>query len=170
MSPNRRASACLLALIALAGMGCSDETSSTAPAVRSEAAPALSVARPRPRGISISALQLSSTEIPITSSDVITPFTVTVTNPGPKDVAAIYLEGELQPSMNNQPPVTTFIAACPNPTGVVPRGDCTMTGWTAAQWPLYSPGPGTFTLRLVQLQADGTKTVLDSKIVAIVFV
>ena len=171
MLPRRTYSACLLAVVALAGAGCSDDAPFTAPAVPpTDAALAVAAAKPRPRVAFIADVQLSVITIPITPSDEITPFTVTVTNPGPKDAPGISLEGELQPTFNNQPPPSTaFIAACPNPNGIVPRGNCTMSNWIGSGWNL-SPGPGTFTLRLLQLQSDGTKKVLDTKIVDVVFV
>ena len=76
----------------------------------------------------------------------------------------------MQPTFNNQPsPVTAFIASCPNPTGIVPRGDCVMSNWIGSG-PLHSPGPDTFMVRLLQQQSDGTKKVLDTKTVAVVFV
>jgi hypothetical protein len=172
MSPTRRTlSACLLMIITVS-TGCSDHVTPTAP-VATHASVALSVAaaKPRPSRVPyISSLQLSTAYIPTSPSDEITPFTVTVTNPGAKDVQGISLEGELQPTLNNQSPLaTSFVASCPNATGVVPRGDCTMSNWISSG-ALLSPGPGTFTLRLLQRQPDGTKKVLDSKTVDVVFV
>ena len=82
----------------------------------------------------------------------------------------ISLEGVLEPTFNNQPPVATaFTAFCPTANGTVPRGDCVMSEWIRP-WPFISPGPGTFTLRLLQLQSDGTRKVLDTRTVAVVFV
>ena len=172
MSPTRRTfSACLFAVVALAGAGCSDDTAPTAPAAaHGSVALGVAAAKPRPRAPYISSLQLSTIYIPTSPSDEITPFTVTVTNPGSKDVLGISLEGELQPTFNNQPPpATSFVASCPNATGVVPRGDCTMSNWIASG-PFLWPGPGTFTLRLLQQQPDGTKKVLDSRTIDVVFV
>jgi hypothetical protein len=172
MSPKRRTySAGLLVFIALAIAACAGDVPSTAPAaIHPDAALAVTAVKPRPRAPYISDVQLSSINIPTSPSDEITPFTVTVTNPGSKDAQGIYLEGELQPTFNNQPsPATAFIASCPNPTGIVPRGDCVMSNWIGSG-PFLSPGPGTFTLRLLQQQSDGTKKVLDTKTVAVVFV
>ena len=136
MSPRRTYPACLLAIIALAGAGCSDDAPSTAPAAPpTDASLAVAAAKPRPRGAYISGLQLSSTTIAVSPSDEITPFTVTVTNPAQKDVQGISLEGELQPTFNNQPPPSTaFVASCPNPNGILPRGDCTMSNWISPAW------------------------------------
>jgi len=162
MMRNRRTYlACLLAVVALAGAGCSDEATPTAPAA-TRAVPALNpaAAKPRPRAPYISDLQLSS--IYVSLSGGFTPYTVTVTNPSQKDYKSIHLKGELQ-SQNNQPPTpaSAFLAYCPDPNGVVPRGDCTMSdGITGG--PNLAPGPGTFTLRVLQQQSDGTMTVLDS--------
>ena len=171
MSPNRRThSAWLIALVTMAA-GCSTDAASTGPVARyGEAALAAASAKPRPRVLSITDLQLSTIYIPTSPSDEITPFSVTVTNPGPKDVAGISFEGELYPTFNNQPPLaTTFVASCPSATGVVPRGDCTMSNWIMSG-PFLTPGPGTFTLRLLQLQSDGTKKVVDTRTVAVQFV
>lgn len=172
MSPTRRISpAGLLAFIGLAVAGCTGDVPSTAPAVKvPDAAVAAASAKPRPRTPFISDVQLSSINIPISPSDQYTPFTVTVTNPGPKDAQGISLEGVLEPTFNNQPPLaTTFTAFCPTPNGTVPRGDCVMSEWIRP-WALLSPGPGTFTLQLLQLQSDGTKKVLDTKTISVVFV
>ena len=94
-----------------------------------------------------------------------TPFTVTVTNPSPKDTPMIYLKGELK-SQNNQPPLpaTAFLAYCPFPNGIVPSGECTMSNGITGGATL-APGPGTYTLRVLQQQSDGTMKVLDSKTV-----
>lgn len=71
--------------------------------------------------------------------------------------------------MNNQPPApaTAFIAFCPLPNGIVPRGDCTMSNGITPG-PNLMPGPGTFTLRVLQQQSDGTMKVRDSKTVDVV--
>jgi hypothetical protein len=171
MLPRRTHSICLLAIAALVGSGCNDDAPSTAPTVlRTDAAFAIASVKPRPRTVYIADVQLSTLNIPVSPSDEITPFTVTVTNPSPKDVPGISLEGELQPTFNNQPPPSTaFTASCPNPNGIVPRGDCTMSNWIGAAWNV-TPGPGTFTLRLLQLQPDGTKKVLDTKVIDVTFV
>ena len=166
---RRTYTASLLALVTL-GAACSADAPPTAPtAIRPTAALAAAAAKPRPRTPYIADLQLSSISIPTSPSDEITPFTVKVTNPTSKDVLGISLEGVLEPTFNNQPPpATAFVATCPNPTGVLPRGDCVMSNWISSGSWIY-PGPGTFTLRLLQLQSDGTKKVLDTKVVAVVF-
>ena len=164
--------ACLLAATMLAGAGCSDDAPSTAPTPSPNAASlAMAAAKPRPRGPYISDLQLASTYIQLTPSDEYTPYTVTVTNPGPKDYQLIYLRGELQ-SPNFPPvPVSAFLAYCPNPNGVVPRGaDCTMSNGITTGWYNLTPGPATFTVKVLQKQADGTMTVLDSKTVDVVLI
>ena len=80
----------------------------------------------------------------------------------------IYLKGELK-SMNNQPPLpaSAFLAYCPNPNGIVPRGDCTMSDGITGGATL-APGPGFFTLRVLQQQPDGSMKELDSKTVDVV--
>lgn len=168
MIRNRRTrSASLLAVVALAGAGCSDNATPTAPAAtRPVAALNSAAAKPRQRVPYISNLQLSS--IYVSLSGGFTPYTVTVTNPSQKDFQSIYLKGELQ-SQNNQPPLpaSAFLAYCPSPNGIVPHGDCTMSdGITGG--PTLAPGPGFFTLRVLQQQSDGTMTVLDSKTVDVV--
>ena len=170
MLPRRIYSAYLLTIAAFAG-ACSDDPPSTAPnVVRTDAALAVASAKPRPRTAYIASVELSTLNIPVSPSDEITPFTVTVTNPGPKDIQGISLEGELQPTFNNQPPPSTaFTAACPNPNGIIPRGNCTMSSYIGSAWNVW-PGPGTFTLRLLQLQSDGTKKVLDTKVIDVTFV
>ena len=173
MSATRRTSpAGLLALAALAVAGCAGDVPSTAPAANlPHAALAAAAAKPNARTPYISQLQLGTINIPTSPSDEITPFSVTVTNPGPKDALGISLEGVLEPTFNTQPPpvATAFTASCPNPTGTVPRGDCVMSNWITSG-PFLTPGPGTFTLRLLQRQADGTKKVLETKTVAVMFV
>ena len=160
-------SAYLVALVALVAAGCSDNQTPTAPSAGAAAA-ALTVAavKPRPRVPYISDLQLGSIYVSISGG--FTPFTVTVTNPTQKDYPLIYLKGELQ-SQNNQPPLpaTAFLAYCPYPNGIVPRGDCTMSNGITGGATL-APGPGTYTLRVLQQQSDGTMKVLDSKTVDVV--
>ena len=151
----------------LASAACDDAATPTAPAsVRAVAALNAAPAKPRPRVPYISDLQLSSIYVSISGG--FTPFTVTVTNPNQKDSPSIYLKGELK-SQNNQPPVpaSAFLAYCPNPNGIVPRGNCTMTDGITGSATL-APGPGFFTLRVLQQQADGSMTVLDSKTVDVV--
>ena len=123
-------------------------------------------AKPRARVPYISDLQLSS--IYVSMSGGYTPFTVTVTNPTQKDFPLIYLTGELK-SQNEQPPVpaTAFLAYCPYGNGIVPRGDCTMSNGITGGATL-APGPGTYTLRVLQQQSDGTMLVLDSKTVDVI--
>ena len=160
-------SMCLLAVDTLAGAACTDSATPTAPAVtRPVAALSAGPQKPRPRGPYIADLQLSSIYVSISSG--FTPFTVTVANPGPKDYTMIYLKGELK-SQNNQPPVpaTAFLAYCPYPNGIVPRGSCTMSNGITGSATL-APGPGTYTLNVLQQQSDGSMTVLDSKTVDVI--
>ncbi|HSJ65580.1 MAG TPA: hypothetical protein VK922_16935 [Gemmatimonadaceae bacterium] len=165
--PTGIRSVCLLALVALAAAACSDSPSPTAPASdRAAAVFKTSAAKPRPRTLYISDLQLSS--IYVSLSGGYTPYTVTVTNPSRKDVKSIYLKGELK-SENNQPPVqaSAFLAYCPMPNGIVPYGECTMShGITGGA--TLAPGAGTFTLRVLQQQSDGTMLALDSTTVDVV--
>ena len=114
--------AAALVIVAAASIGCSDSAIPTSPSVnRPLAAVQAAPIKPRPRGINISDVQLSSIYVSISGG--YTPYTVTVTNPTSKDIGNIYLRGELQ-SQNNQPPlpVSAFLARCPNPNGVVARG------------------------------------------------
>ena len=161
MHPRMTRSACLLALVAIAGTGCRDNAAPTAAVPTRAVAAIQAAAKPRPRAPYISNLQLSSIYVSL-SGGYPTPFTVTVTNPSQKDAQTIRLNTEVR-SMNNQPPIAaSFIAYCPLSNGVVPRGDCTMSGTITGGVGL-APGPGLFTLTLVQQQPDGTTTVLDSK-------
>ena len=157
----------LVAAVTLAGAACTDRMTPTAPAV-TQAVAAVSAAsdKPHPRAPYIADLQLSSIYVSISGG--YTPFTVTVTNPTPKDYTMIYLKGELK-SQNNQTPVpaSAFLAYCPYSNGIVPRGSCTMSDGITGSATL-APGPGTFTLRLLQQQSDGTMTVLDTKTVEVV--
>lgn len=167
MRSNRIGSACLLAVVAMAGAACSDTASPTAPApTRAVAALSAAPTKPRPRVPYIADLQLSSINVSIGGG--FTPFTVTVTNPTPKEYQMIYLKGELK-SANNQPPwpASAFLAYCPGSNGVLPRGNCTMTDGITGAGGSLSPGPGTFTLRLLQQQSDGTMKELDSTTVAV---
>jgi len=172
MVPRQRAAlVCLLAAGLLAGVGCTDDAPSTAPPATPNAASlAVAAGKPRPRGPYVSNLQLPSTYIQLTPSDEYTPYTVTVTNPGPKDYQLIYVRGELQSP--NFPPVSVsaFLAYCPNPNGVLPRGDCTMSNGITTGWYNLAPGPATFTVKVLQKQADGSMTVLDSKSVDVVLI
>jgi hypothetical protein len=153
----------LFALIAMAGAGCSESETTAPPAVRTAAPLA---AKSRQRVPYIADLQLSSIYVSISGG--YTPYTVTVTNPSQKDFAGIYLKGELK-SQNEQPPLpaSAFIAYCPDPNGIVPHGDCVMSDGITGGATL-APGPGTFTLRVLQQQSDGTMLVLDSKTVDVV--
>jgi hypothetical protein len=167
MRNSERRSVYLFAFIAMACVGCSDTETFTGPvASRAPAALVAASVKPRPRVPYISDLQLGS--IYVSFSGGYTPFTVTVTNPSQKDFPSIYLKGELQ-SQNNQPPspATAFLAYCPSPNGIVPHGNCTMTNGITGSATL-APGPGTYTLRVLQQQSDGTMTVLDSKTVDVV--
>jgi hypothetical protein len=153
----------LFALLAMAGVGCSDNDTTAPQAVRP---PAALAAKSRPRVPYIASLELSSIYVSISGG--YTPYTVTVTNPSQKDFGGIYLRGELK-SQNEQPPLpaSAFIAYCPDANGIVPHGDCVMSDGITGGATL-APGPGTFTLRVLQQQADGTMTVLDSKTVDVV--
>ena len=64
-------------------------------------------------------------------------------------------------------PATAFLAYCPYGNGIVPRGDCTMSNGITGGATL-APGPGTYTLRVLQQQSDGTMLVLDSKTVDVI--
>ena len=164
--------ACLLAAAMLAGAGCSDDAPSTAPAATPNAASlAVAAAKPNARGPYISTVQLPSPYIQLTPSDEYTPYTVTVTNAGPKDYQLIYLRGELHSPTFPPVSVSAFLAYCPNPNGVLPRGaTCTMSNGITTGWYNLTPGPATFTVKLLQKQADGSMKVLDSKAVDVVLV
>ena len=167
MLRNRRSQwAWLLALAALVAGACGGHEDRGAPTA--PVAATLSTALSKPRRVPyISNLQLSSIYVAM-SGGVATPFTVTVTNPSPKDYTGILLQGELK-SQNNQPPTsaTGFVAYCPLANGTVPPGTCIMSGGITGGAGL-SPGPGVFTLRLVQRQLDGLMVQLDSKTVDVV--
>ena len=164
--------ACLLAAAVMAGAGCSDDAPSTAPAVMPNAASlAVAAAKPNPRGPYIANVQLPSPYVLLTPSDEYTPYTVTVSNTGPKDYYSIYLRGELHSPTFPPVSVSAFLAYCPNPNGVLPRGaTCTMSNGITTGWYNLSPGPATFTVKLLQKQADGSMKVLDSKSVDVVLV
>jgi hypothetical protein len=159
-------SARLLAFTAAFAAGCADNSTPTAPSATKTAPTNAAFAKGRPRTPYIADMQLSS--IYINMSGGFTPFTVTVRNPTSKDVQGIHLKGELK-SQNNMPPTTAtaFIANCPVANGVVPRGDCTMSNGISGGVGL-SPGAGTFTLRVLQEQPDGTMLVLDTRTVDVV--
>lgn len=151
-----------LALITLASAACTDNGTTTGPVAAPRPEVALTAAaKPRGRVPYIADLALSSIFVSITSG--YTPFTVTVTNPTKKDFQNIYLNGDL--TQNNQPgwPATAFLAYCPNPNGVVHPGDCTMSNGITGISSTLTPGPATYTLRVLQQQSDGTMLVLDSK-------
>ena len=167
MRALRALSARLFLVAATAVAGCIDNAAPTAPDATGAVTPRdAAFAKGRPRTPYISDVQLSS--IYINLSGGYNPFTVTVTNPGSKDVLGIHLRGELK-SQNNQPPTTAtaFIANCPLANGTVPRGDCTMSNGISGGAGL-SPGAGTFTLKVLQEQLDGTMIVLDSKTLDVV--
>src|SRR3982751_1808040 len=157
------------AILTLAGLACSDggrPTGPAAPAIAPATARAtatLAAVKSHPRAPYIADLQLSS--IYVSMSGGYTPFTVTVTNPTQKDFPSISLKGELKPQ-NNQPPLpaSAFLAYCPYANGIVPSGNCVMSDGITGGATL-APGLGTFTLRVLQKQSDGTMTVLDSKTV-----
>ena len=157
----------LVYLFGLVGLACSEPNTPTAPASSPSAASlAVAAAKPRPRVPYIADLQLSS--IYVSLSGGYTPYTVTVTNPTSKDFPSIYLKGELKSQNNQSPlPASAFLAYCPNANGIVPRGDCVMSDGITGGATL-APGPGTFTLRVLQQQIDGTMTVLDTKTVDVV--
>ena len=159
----------LLGMVAVIGAGCSDsrDPAPTAPsAPHPLAAVDVASTRARQRTPYIASVDLSSVYVSISGGS--TPYTVTITNPGQKDAPLIYLKGELK-SENNQPPVpaSAFIAYCPYPNGTVPRGSCTMSDGITGGATL-APGPGTFTLRLLQRQSDDTMKELDSVTTAVI--
>jgi len=168
MRNYRIRSAWLVAAVSLAGAGCSDAGTSTAPVAARPTTPLTAVApNPGRRGPYIADLQLSS--IYVSLSEGYTPFAVTVTNPTRKNFYNIYLKGVLQ-SGNNAPwPATAFLAYCPNPNGVVRPADCAMSnGITALGGETLVVGPATYTLTVLQQQPDGSMKVLDSKTVDVV--
>jgi hypothetical protein len=164
--PRTTRSAWLLAIVALTSAACNDSPTSVAPTVTQPDAAVLAAA-PKPRRTPyISDIQLSSIYVSISGG--YTPFTVTVTNPGQKDYQLMYLKGELQ-SQNNQPPLpaTAFLAYCPNPNGIIPSGTCTMSNGITGGATL-APGPGTYTLKLLQKQADDTMKEIDRRTVDVI--
>jgi hypothetical protein len=168
MRINRLTLSVALTLAAVAGVACSDSPTATSTTqVRELAVSEALAVKPKPRTTHIADLQLSS--IYVSMSGGFTPYTVTVANPTSKDIGNIYLKGELK-SQNNQPPLpaSAFLAYCPNPNGVIPRGQsCVMSDGITGGATL-APGPGTFTLYLQQLQPDGSMKVLDTKIVDVI--
>jgi hypothetical protein len=164
--PRTTRSAWLLAIVALTSAACSDSPTSVAPTATQPDAALLAAAAKPPRTPYISNIALSSIYVSISGG--YTPFTVTVTNPGQKDYQLMYLKGELQ-SQNNQPPLpaTAFLANCPNPNGIIPRGTCTMSNGITGGATL-APGPGTYTLKLLQKQADDTMKEIDRKTVDVI--
>jgi len=165
---RRTTATCLVAVFALAA-ACRDEAPLTAPAAQpATAALTAASAKVRARAPYIANLQLSSDYVPVNVDA--TPFTVTVTNPTLENYGSIYLKGELKSLTNHRSVVATaFLASCPYPNGIISPGDCTMSNYITGDTTL-ALGQGTYTLKVLQQQANGTMKVLDSKTVDVLLV
>ena len=158
---------CLAAAIAMATAACGDHRAPTAPALRTgDAAPSVHAARARARVPTISSLQLSSIYVDIATG--VTPIAVTVTNAMDKDFQNIFLKGELRQGNQTPVPATAFLAYCPGPNGTIPPGNCAMFSSINGVSPSLDVGPATYTLKVLQQQANGNMKVLASETVDVV--
>jgi hypothetical protein len=169
MLRNDRLRSALLALAGLAALvttACTDGTRSpVGPGAASAERTAgdASLAR-RARTVVVADLQLSSDIIILNGAA--TRYTVVIRNPTDGDVGNVYVQGFLQAGgkrdwiSGGASPATCAVSNATVPAGA----DCTMSGdiATSTNLPL---GPGTFTLKVVQLQPSGQSKVLDSRTV-----
>jgi hypothetical protein len=170
MRTRKISSVCLLAVVALAGVGCSENAPPTAPeAVRAVSTPAAAATKPDARTPYMSDLQLHSIYVDIGryESPYDNLYDVVLANPGPK-TTGLYLQSELQQNQHTMDAGGTIIF-CPALDGALQHGTCSMTfGITPP--PYFVAGPARFTLRLVQRGADNSIKVLDSRTVDVVIV
>jgi hypothetical protein len=168
MTIRKARSLYLLAVLALAGTGCSDNSSPTGPET-AQAVPGAQAAAKDTRAPYISDLQLHSIYLDMGPDGTYdNGYDVTLTNPGPK-TTGLYLQSEVQQNQYTVDGGGTIIF-CPALDGSLLHGTCKMTfGITPP--PVYlALGPARFTLRLVQRRADNSLTVLDSKTVDVIIV
>jgi hypothetical protein len=120
-------------------------------------------------GPAITGLTLSSTTVTINAPG--TGYTASVWNPYATELTGVLLQGYLvQGSV--EVGAGGIVASCPQATGVLPSGACTMSftinaSTGAAGTGTIAPGPATFRLELL---GDDGATLLDSRTVAVTLV
>jgi hypothetical protein len=126
-------------------------------------ADAASLAR-RARTVVVTDLQPSSDVVILNGTA--TRYTVVIRNPTESDIGNVYVQGFLQASGKREGVLSAASpVSCPLSNATVPAGsDCTISGEIVASTNLPI-GPGTFTLKVVQLQPSGSIKVLDSRTV-----
>jgi hypothetical protein len=168
MTTRTARSVYLLAVVALVGTACSDNSSPTGPETV-QAVPSDQAAAKVTRAPYISDLQLHSIYVDMGPDGTYdNGYDVTLTNPGPK-TTGLYLQSEIQQNQYTVDGGGTIIF-CPALDGSLQHGTCRMTfGITPP--PVYlALGPARFTLRLMQRRPDNSLTELDSRTVDVIIV
>jgi hypothetical protein len=159
----------LLAVVALAGTGCSDNSSPTGPEAVQAVVTGGQAAAKESRAPYISDFQLHSIYVDMGPDGTYdNAYDLVLTNPGPK-ASGLFLQSEIR---QNQYTVdaggtTIFCAAL---DGALAHGTCRMQ-FTIQPPPVYlALAPAQFTLRLMQRRADNSLVVHDSRTIDVVIV
>jgi hypothetical protein len=160
---------CLLAVVALAGTGCSDTSSPAEPEAVQAVVTDGQAAAKEPRATYISYFQLHSIYVDMGPDGTYdNGYDLVLTNPGPK-ATGLFLQSEIR---QNQYTVdaggsTIFCSAL---DGVLAHGTCNML-LTIQPPPVYlALAPAQFRVRLMQRRADNSLVMLDSRTFDVVIV
>lgn len=159
----------LLAVVALAGTGCSDSSSPTEPeavqAVVTDGQAAAKVSRTP----YISDLQLHSIYVDMGPDGTYdNAYDIVLANPGSK-ASGLFLQNEIRQNQYTVDVGGTVIF-CPALDGALAHGTCRMQ-WTIQPPPVYlALAPAQFTVRLMQRRPDNSLVVLDSRTMDVVIV
>ena len=159
----------LLAVVALAGTGCSDNSSPTEPeAVQAVVTGGQAAGKPA-RAPYISDLQLHSIYVDMGPDGTYdNAWDIVLTNPGSK-ASGLFLQSEIRQNQYTVDAGGTVIF-CPALDGALAHGTCRMQ-WTITPPPVYlALAPAQFTVRLMQRRADNSLVVLDSRTMDVVIV
>jgi hypothetical protein len=158
----------LIALLALAGGACSDQTSPTAPAA-GEPAPTQAAAAARAQRPYISDVHLHSIYIDMGPDGTYdNGVDVVLTNPGPK-ADGLYLWATVTDNHYTEDGGSIELS-CAAPLGTLPRGTCRQIFVVTPPPTWLQLGPARLTIYLMQRAADGTITSLDRRTLDVVLV
>jgi hypothetical protein len=160
----------LLAVVALAGTGCSSDNSSpTGPEAVQAVVTDGQTAGKASRTPYISDLQLHSIYVDMGPDGTYdNGWDIVLTNPSSK-ATGLFLQSEIRQNQYTVDAGGTIIF-CPALDGVLAHGTCRMQ-WTITPPPVYlALAPAQFTVRLMQRRADNSLVVLDSRTFDVVIV
>jgi len=159
----------LLAVVALAGTGCSDNSSPTGPEAVQAVVTGGEAAAKESRAPYISDLQLHSIYVDMGPDGTYdNAYDLVLTNPGPK-ASGLFLQSEIRQNQYTVDGGGTTIF-CSALDGALAHGTCSMQ-FTIQPPPVYlALAPAQFTVRLMQRRPDNSLVVLDSRTMDVVIV